>query len=182
MLVTFRLFHSRSLLFTFQQFSFHLLLLSNVFTRSNYLLSPPHCSLFLLCVSHRYTKFTARLQCPSVFVVVVAFILQTHTNFLSITLHIKNFIVSLPCFGSLVSSILFIDFLSIFTVCLCTKNLLLFCFNALAKVSEWVNFVYLSISRCVYFGCKSVYEWDAHKDSWRTARLLFGHALFWTGK
>lgn len=60
MLVTFRLFHSRSLLFTFQQFSFHLLLLSNVFTRSNYLLSPPHCSLFFaVCIASLHKIYCA---------------------------------------------------------------------------------------------------------------------------
>lgn len=51
-------------------------------------------SLFPRSVSHRYTKFTARLQCPSVPAVVVLSI-NTHTLIPSITLHIKNFIVSL---------------------------------------------------------------------------------------
>lgn len=122
MLVTFSYFF-RSRSFTrfylhFNSFLFHLLL-SNVLRDqiTFFSLSPsltPRCSLFLLCIASLHKIYCAITMSISRLRRCFYFTnAHTHTHFLSITLYIKIFIVSLPCFGSLVSSILFIDFPSV---------------------------------------------------------------------
>lgn len=116
------------LCFTFSGFYLHFN--SFIQCRTFYEIKLP--SSFSMMPSHRYTKFTARLQCPSVVVEFFCMLFfYIYTFFQSHAAH-DDFLAHSP-FGSTVSSFLLIDFLSpnIYRVWVFFLNLLLFCSNAL---------------------------------------------------
>jgi hypothetical protein len=152
-------------------------------------------TLFSPVVSHRYTKFTARLQCPSVPLLLFFLYKHIHTQIPSITLHIKIFIVSLSfplwitCELNFIYRFPFCAHSSLslthspihFSMSLIVENLFYsFVFNALHNCCSFVYAAYTHVQLRIsfYFGCKSSLMRHYTKESESEGEREEGGPLF----